>query len=532
MKKLLLGLSMAVLGGLAFNANADYYLIGSFNDWTQADPNAHFTAGSNTDEYVLDYQGTLISGFKINDGSWSNAEANFGGSSTLTIGEVYTLQVGSSSGNITLSENIENPHIVLNVSNPAAPTLLITGQSVEIPIPDLLYIRGDLTGWDANPEYVVNRVGDSKIFTGKVTMAANQASFKIADAGWAIYNYGGGEMEVYSNLPGVQTLVSGSQSNITVTNWEGGEMELTFDLESLKLTVVGNDQPAKEGIEPAPEVTLYVVGADVDGIEWTLETNPMTYDASTGLYTWTGNTLASKFKINDGSWNGEYNLGSSQENKVDLVLGQAYNLQNGDSGDILFANCASVSNPTVIVDLDALTVTVTGDPVGEPLPPVVPDEPGAAPAQLYLIGNIPAWGENEGKEMSLCEPGIYYIENVELSDSGNGNSYFAFTSQLGSWDLINANRIGPEEGDAPFSPTTGNAFFKNSNAWLIAPGTYSFYVNFNTDMAATDAALGIKAVGVNANGEEVIYNLQGVRVNRNNMAPGIYIINGKKMVIK
>lgn len=125
MKKIYL-LLCAMFVAVAANA-ADYYLIGGFNGWSLSDPTCKFTdTGNGT--YVLDYNGTLTSGFKINDGTWSNDAANFGGSKILVPGETYQLTAAGNSGNIPLKDNIENPHIVLN---PAAKTLLITGNAVE-----------------------------------------------------------------------------------------------------------------------------------------------------------------------------------------------------------------------------------------------------------------------------------------------------------------------------------------------------------------------------------------------------------------
>jgi len=77
-------LMMFVVMVVAANA-ADYYLIGGFNSWKLKDSSAKFTdQGDGT--YVLDYAGTLTSGFKINDGTWTNGNANFGGSATLVLG--------------------------------------------------------------------------------------------------------------------------------------------------------------------------------------------------------------------------------------------------------------------------------------------------------------------------------------------------------------------------------------------------------------------------------------------------------------
>ena len=77
MKKFTLALATLALSVASMNA-ADYYLIGSFNKWTEADPAAHFTETAQTGVYELKYEGTLTSGFKVNDGTWTNPEINFG----------------------------------------------------------------------------------------------------------------------------------------------------------------------------------------------------------------------------------------------------------------------------------------------------------------------------------------------------------------------------------------------------------------------------------------------------------------------
>lgn len=110
----------------ALTANAsDYYLIGEFNGWTLKQNDCKFTENWDGNTYVLDLQGTLTSGFKINDGTWSNPSANFGGTTTLTPGESYTLEFVDD--NITMENALLNPHIEFDPDNM---TLLVTGQVV------------------------------------------------------------------------------------------------------------------------------------------------------------------------------------------------------------------------------------------------------------------------------------------------------------------------------------------------------------------------------------------------------------------
>ncbi|MCH5229904.1 MAG: hypothetical protein J1F12_07940 [Muribaculaceae bacterium] len=163
--------------------------------------------------------------------------------------------------------------------------------------------------------------------------------------------------------------------------------------------------------------------------------------------------------------------------------------------------------------------------------PVGPGPEIEVPEVLYLIGDVTGWSQTEGIEMTKVSDTVFAVEDVELP--GDVNSYFVFASELGSWDVINSHRFSPNTKDAPFDLEGANDVYVNLDfSWMVPVGTYNLYVNFETMKAATTEAAGVKTIGTNLNGEEVIYNLQGVRVNRANMVPGIYVVNGKKVVIR
>lgn len=186
MKKFYFFLVAMVLGVVSANA-IDYYLIGGFNGWKAADPACKFTAAG-ADEYVLDYKGDLTSGFKINDGTWANDAANFGGTgSALYLGEPFALSAGGSSADINLAEGaVANPHIVLNT---AAMTLTITGEEAEVVI--TYDIWGNLPDggatWAATP--LVNTDGTDK-WVAKNVAVTDASNFGIreltngAQSGW------------------------------------------------------------------------------------------------------------------------------------------------------------------------------------------------------------------------------------------------------------------------------------------------------------------------------------------------------------
>lgn len=76
---------MLAMSMMALAANAaDYYLIGGFNSWALEDAKAKFEVVEDG-TYELKYNGTLTSGFKINDGTWENEAANFGAASDAVV---------------------------------------------------------------------------------------------------------------------------------------------------------------------------------------------------------------------------------------------------------------------------------------------------------------------------------------------------------------------------------------------------------------------------------------------------------------
>ena len=85
--------------------------------------------------------------------------------------------------------------------------------------------------------------------------------------------------------------------------------------------------------------------------------------------------------------------------------------------------------------------------------------------------------------------------------------------------------------------------FYGSNSWSytrlckIDGATVSNLRQFlgNGDITLTlslESSAGIEDVTANTNKEEVIYDLKGRRITKKPLAPGIYIINGKKRIIR
>lgn len=113
----------------------------------------------------------------------------------------------------------------------------------------------------------------------------------------------------------------------------------------------------------AAAIDLYVIGSNVDGHCWELsEPSGKMTQISSGVYEWSGQVLATGFKINDGTWDNPktntYNIGS---NGNTLTLGKEYNYKAPTDDNIFFDGIFSIENPKVTVDTNRKTILVVGD---------------------------------------------------------------------------------------------------------------------------------------------------------------------------
>lgn len=148
-------------------------------------------------------------------------------------------------------------------------------------------------------------------------------------------------------------------------------------------------------------VDLYVVGANVNGAEAWGAGSKMT-DKGNGTYEWTGTELGSGFKINNGGWDTpEYNFGAP-EGQTEVTLDTPKSYATGDgSADFTF-NGFKVTNPKVVLNMNAQTITVTGTQAT-----VEPPTPGEV--TFYIIGS-----DVNGQSWALA------ASDAAFTDKGNG----------------------------------------------------------------------------------------------------------------
>lgn len=527
--------TLLAVGAMAMSAHAiDYYLIGGFNNWTTKDAASKFTdKGDGT--FELDYNGTLTSGFKINDGTWDNPAANFGGNgSNLVLGETYTLTVSGSSPNIAMTDNVENPHLVFN---PTAKTLVVTGQGQAVEYTYALHgqIFGEPVKWSS----VDMTAKNGKWVLENTTVDAGSFGIRKNDKST------GSQVDwISSDGAAAVVLNSAMKCKVEGTNWaiEAGTYSFTFDPEAMTLTVTG------EGTGPVLVETLYLIGEPAGG--WAANVGEK-LEGSEGIFTYSADFakqtyfgFATELGANANDWDtlNANRYGSNQTvgeaDSYDIVEAGTYTMQkpNGNSWNL------PAGKWTLTVNTVENTLVVTGQGDLPPVPEV--------PETLYIIGNIDDNDWNPVNPIPMTKSGNTFTVEAEAVANVEGKSFFSFCSAKGStndnagWgELSGSDRYGAATEGAvatvgtPFAYTVYKANVNASacKSWSIAPNTdghkYKFTVDFDKQTVSVTMTSGVDSIEVENDGEAVYFNLQGVRVDNPENGIFVRVANGKAVKV-
>ena len=393
MKKFFLALC-AIIMGMAANA-ADYYLIGGFNDWTLKGEGCQFTAAEDG-TYVLDYEGTLTSGFKINDGTWDQGAPNFGSNgSALKLGEPYVMTVGSDSKDIAIESTVANPHLVLNVSDPSNPVLTIT--STEAPVESVITyaIHGQIFG---NPSWSTTEMTEAEDGTWTLTadIVAGEFGIKKLDNGTQIAWFAADGAAAVSVNTAMHAKVDG-------TNWTStleGKYTFVFDPAAMTLTIKGEETPVDpDPVDPVDPVYSYGIHGSVFTGSW--ETREMT-EAEDGTWTLTATLVAGEFGImplKDGQQDNYRWIAADGETTVSINTPMAAK-ENGSNWSSTLEG-----KYTFVFDPAAMTLTIKGEETPVDPDPVDPVDP----VYSYGIHGSVFTGSWETREMTEAEDGTWTL---------------------------------------------------------------------------------------------------------------------------
>ncbi|MGN0223384.1 MAG: hypothetical protein ACI4AM_05090, partial [Muribaculaceae bacterium] len=350
MKKFFLALC-ALIVGMAANAE-EYYLIGNFNSWKSYDENAHFTKAEDG-TYVLDYNGTLTTGFKINNGSWTTG-VNYGtNGSNLVVGETYSLKYNAD--DIAVASSIANPHCVLDVENW---TLTITTTSGPVESVISYAIHGQIFG---NTSWSTTDMTEAEDGTWTLTANVVAGNFGIKKL------ENGSQIAWYSSASGTEVKVNEAMSvKQNGSNWSStleGEYTFVFDPEAMTLTIQGEAPVDPDPVDP--EYSFAIHGSVFTG-EW--ESHYMA-EAEDGTWTLTATLVAGEFGIKKLDSKGEQVAWyAAQAGMTEAVVGNAMTVAAENN-----ANWKSTlaGEYTFVFDPEAMTLTITGEDT--PVDPVDPE---------------------------------------------------------------------------------------------------------------------------------------------------------------
>ena len=512
MKKALLSLA-AAFAAVAFNASADYYLVGGFNGWDNGDANYKFTdAGDGT--FTLDMTTNLTSGFKVTDGTWDDANT-FGAAdenTKLVLGQPYAL--AHPGGNIPLSvEAVENAHIVFN---PTAMTLVITGGQADVTIS--YAIHGDIFGDPSWSSVDMTEQNGKWVLSNTTVAAGNFGIKKLAD---------GNQVEWLSATNASEATIVLDKA-ISVKN-EGtnfrigaGTYTFTLDPEAMTLTVTG------EGETPTPPTTDFSAWwVKLPGTYNSWDTyNGGVQQTENGIFKFTNVVLmpnssaeeAGQFKIC--AWNGTADVWYGVAGPV--TLGTPASFSEG-GGNISITTITEGAAYNVTVNFNDYTILVEGEG-DNPNPPT----PGGDYPDLYLVGSSYGnWTPSTDLPKFDRKENVYTLKlenGVDAGDYGwkvcNGTWNFSFGCGEVNTPLVDGDPV--------------EAFFGGENNNFMTTYSGPVYIIFTLVEGSAQensptpsyiqlaTTVGVEGIAADKAAAEY-YTLQGVRV-ANPTAGQIYIV--------
>ncbi len=440
-----------------------------------------------------------------------------------------------------LGGEIDTDHIALFPVEGA--TLAPTSSTVVNP-----YVAADGTKhymlWtrNANPvDLVMNETEDG--FIGTTFSLPN----KGATNGCFPFTFGGKDLVIYTTLPNYGNAWAIAEKNaeepIAFVPEEAGYVTNGFQSNWLNAELVnehkaiiyqyfpGNYFKTYELTIPGGEEHTYAVcgaPAALFGMEndWDPAAAPeMALNEETGLYEWTSEpTYLSgnvEFKVvQDHAWDvcyPENNYVVNVEAPGEYILYVTYNPENNE---------------------------VTAELAGEPYP---------VERKVYIIGEVNgnSWATNVGVEMETEDDNIFTsIVTLDRPDKDDVQyCYFSFATKLmeaaDDWNGLAPYRFGAvseatadnPNGDFQFFPEMDGQplqlTFNNGHAFMVPEGEYKLTVNLEEmTLIIENQATGIENLNTDVKVDNAWYNMAGQKFNGMPSVPGIYINNGKKVIIK
>ena len=279
--------------------------------------------------------------------------------------------------------------------------------------------------------------------------------------------------------------------------------------------------------------SLYIIGGPKN---WKLDDmTEMTFNAETQAYEYEyAPATAAYFAIADkqftaeeaaadGAWDtfnstNRYAIG---ENDKEATLNEAIALQK-INGTIVLKPVKEGTSYKISVAKDLSTITISGEAAPEPQPVTVD--------KLFIMGTGTPKGWEGTTELTFNEA----TQAFEYEATVTEDTYLTFgDAEWTSWaDFNGKHRFAPAEGntDAVLDQAIQLVLVSDGNVVLKNAGTYKISVTKDLKMTITATGTGINSIAADKMENATIYTISGQRVEK--AQKGLYIINGKKVVIK
>lgn len=279
--------------------------------------------------------------------------------------------------------------------------------------------------------------------------------------------------------------------------------------------------------------SLYIIGGPKN---WKLDDmTEMTFNAETQAYEYEyAPATAAYFAIADkqftaeeaaadGAWDtfnstNRYAIG---ENDKEVTLNEAIALQKVN-GTIVLKPVKEGTTYKISIAKDLSTITISGEAAPEPEPVSVD--------KLFVMGTGTPKGWDGTTELTFNET----TQAFEYVATVTEDTYLTFgDAEWTSWDDFNGkHRFAPAEGntDAVLDQAIQLVLVSDGNVVLKNAGTYKISVTKDLKMTITATGTGINSIAADKLENATIYTISGQRVEK--AQKGLYIINGKKVVIK
>ena len=140
--------------------------------------------------------------------------------------------------------------------------------------PSGIYLRGEINGWGADPDWEFSKISDSEFVLYNKTLSG---AFKVADASWsASCNYGSNGSGITMDVP--YALVSGTDTNISCGSLSFPCSEIRLTVENGAATLLLSPNTSVQGLS-----AVYMVG-DFNAWNYMGTTGKLTLDISDNLF--------------------------------------------------------------------------------------------------------------------------------------------------------------------------------------------------------------------------------------------------------